>query len=166
MTAAAKQTVADFESGPTSAQEAGAPIASEWERQCRTYARHLSGRAPSRYIIEKYQDFHQKIGLANGDAFDEVLVSLSARGPFWVQLADCYTTFSCRNSVLRKKLIVTLALLEAAPPTFEILDSVPSGGCLGALLRLGTGAFRYVLLSFLAAALLTPIRLFTMARNR
>jgi hypothetical protein len=127
----------------------------------------LAGQPPSPYIIEKYQDFHQKIGLpGEGDRFDHFLVSLSSRGALWVRLTDSYASIWRRNSPLRRKLIVTLALLEAAPPTFEILDRVPAGGRIGAVVRLGAGALKYALTLFVAAALFTPIRLYMTARNR
>jgi hypothetical protein len=167
MTAAAKQVLNDFESGQTPAQEFNVLLGPELERECRIYARYLSGQAPSRYIVEKYQDFHQKIGLRAGeDRFDRFLVSLSSRGATWVRFSDTYASFWRRNSALRKKLIVTLALLETTPPTFEILDRVPRGGRIGAVVRLGAGALKYALTLFVATALFTPIRVYMTARKR
>jgi hypothetical protein len=163
----AKQVLNDFESGQTSAQEENALFRGELERECRTYARYLSGQTPRGYIIEKYQDFHQKIGVAaERDRFDRFLVSVSSRGAIGVRLGDSYASFWSRNSALRKKRIVTLALLEAAPPTFEILDRVPRGGRIGAVVRLGVGALQYTLTLLVATALFTPVRWYMTVRNR
>src|SRR5215475_703225 len=51
------------------------------EQECGVYARYLSGTAPTTYLVEKYLDFHQKLGeKARADAFDSFLVEVSARG--------------------------------------------------------------------------------------
>jgi len=129
------------------------------ERECESYTRYLSGRMPTPYVVEKYLDFHQKIGFpAERDRFDRFLVSFSACGPFRARLADSYASVFRKNSAVRKKLVVTLALLECAPPTFEELDRVPPAG---AVLRLAMGAMMYASTLLIAAAFLTPVRLWT-----
>jgi len=82
------------------------------ERECRAYSQYLIGQAPSGYIIGKYRDFHQQLerDLAL-DRFDRFLIAVSARGPFWAHLADSYASLLRKNSGLRKKLVLTLALL-------------------------------------------------------
>ena len=130
------------------------------EQECRVFARYLTGQDPSRYIIEKYQDFHQKIGVRGGSArFDRFLVSTAARGPYWTRLADSYGTLFRRNSVLREKLVIVLALLECAPPASETLDRVPAGGLTGALLRMAVGGMSYALALSIGGLLFSPVRL-------
>jgi hypothetical protein len=143
------------------------PPIPELEQECRSYARYLAGQHPSRYLIEKYQDFHQKIGFAGeNDRFDDFLISVSAQGPIRARLADTYASFWRKNSALRKKIVLTLALLECAPPTFEALDRVPAGGCTGAVLRLGLGAAGYGFTLLIATVLFTPVRLWMGAGER
>ena len=142
-------------------------LSPELERECRVYARYLSGQAPSRYLTEKYQDFHQKIGLPGKiGPFDRFLVSASARGPVWTRLADSYASICLKNSTLRQKLVLMLALLECAPPTFEKLDHVPAGGWTGAVLRLALSGAGYALTAAIAALLFTPVRVWMAARGR
>src|ERR1043165_7161766 len=82
------------------------------ERECASYTQYLAGRAPPPYVVKKYLDSHQKIGPPMEIArFDAVLVSLSARGPMWARLADSYASVLRKDSAVRKKLVVTLALL-------------------------------------------------------
>jgi hypothetical protein len=117
---------------------------------------------PSAYVIEKYLDFHQKsdaMAALNFDRFDRFLVGVSARGPLWARLADSYASLFRKDSAVRKKLVLTLALLECAPPSFEKLDHTPGGGMLGAVLRLGFGAMQYALTLVTSAAIFTPVRL-------
>lgn len=130
------------------------------ERECRTYSRYLIGLNPTTYIIDKYIDFHQHstTSLAQ-DHFDRFLIAVSARGPLWTRLADSYASLLRKNSGLRKKLVLTLALLECTPPSFEALDRVPGGGTAGAALRLGLGAIVYAFTLLAATMLFTPVRL-------
>jgi hypothetical protein len=148
-------------------QVSGTASALALERECLIFARYLTGQAPSRYIVEKYLDFHQKIGV-RGDStrFDRFLVSTAVRGPYWTRLADSYGTVFRRNSVLRERLVVVLALLECAPPAFETLDGVPSGGLAGAGLRLVLGGMNYALALLIGSLLFSPVRLWMAVRGR
>ena len=133
------------------------------ERECRVYARYLIGRDPSPYVVSKYLEFHSQCGakVVPGDAFDRVLCALSARGGLSTRLADIYASRFAREAALRKKLVLTLALLECAPGSFEYLDDVEGGGALRLWLRLATGGARYAALLALSAALLLPVRAWT-----
>ncbi|HLH42018.1 MAG TPA: hypothetical protein VKV74_03450 [Bryobacteraceae bacterium] len=141
------------------------------ERECITYAAYLSGTPPTPYLVEKYLDFHQKLGetarpreKARTDAFDSFLVEVAARGALWTRLADSYARIFRPNSLLRKKLILVLALLECSPPSFERLDRVPAGGFAGAVLRLIAASVRFLAALIVGAALFGPVRLW-MARR-
>jgi hypothetical protein len=132
------------------------------ERECRTYTRYLIGQAPTRYVVEHYLDFHQKSEVMESlklDRFDRFLVGVSAQRPFWARLADSYASVFHKNSAVRKKLVLTLALLECAPPSFETLDRIDGGGPLGAAIRLGLGATQYALILIVSFAVFTPVRL-------
>jgi hypothetical protein len=136
------------------------------ERECSTYVRYLTGEAANAYVIEKYLDFHQKLGASfELDDFDGFLVRLSSRGCIWASLADSYARIFRTDSAVRKKLILVLALLECASPSFEMLDSVPSGGVPGAVLRLTGTSLRFMLTSLAAAAIFAPARLWRAGRK-
>lgn len=132
------------------------------ERECRTYTRYLIGQAPSDYVIEKYVDSFQRsdvLAALKPGRFDEFLVKISSRRPFWTGLADSYARVFYKNSAVRKKLVVTLALLECASPSFEVLDRTDDGGPLRTLIRLGLGAIRYAIAFVVAFVIFTPVRL-------
>lgn len=134
----------------------------ELEGECRTYARYLTGKAPTQYVVEHYVDFHRKSDAMEAlkfDHFDQFLVGVSARRPFWARLADSYASVFHKNSAVRKKLVVTLALLECAAPSFETLDRIEGGGPFGAAARLGLGVTRYALILVVSFAIFTPVRL-------
>src|ERR1700730_1678960 len=100
---------------------------SQLERECLIYTQYLIGRMPSPYVVNRYLDFHHKSDAMTSlefDAFDQFLVSVSARAPFWASMADSYASVFRKDSVIRKKLVLTLALLECVAPSFEALDDV------------------------------------------
>src|SRR5262245_7821266 len=135
------------------------------ERECRSYSKYLIGQAPSAYVIGKYLDFHRQSDIASAltnGRFDRFLARVSARGPVRARLADTYASRFRKRSLVRGKLALTLALLECAPPSFEIVDQVRGGGFAGAALRLGWNALRYVLVLVVSVAIFTPVR-FVMA---
>lgn len=137
------------------------------ERECQSYTRYLIGQPASPYVIEKYKRFHRERDIAAGLAgFDGVLLSVSARGPLWARLADSYASRWRKNSIVRRKLVLALALLEVANPSFEKLDECPGGGPPGAMIQLGLAALGYACSVLAAVALFSPIRLWMAVRER
>src|SRR5579864_6484231 len=135
---------------------------SQLERECLTYTQYLIGQSPSPYVVSRYLDFHQKSDAMSGpafDTFDQFLVRISAHRSFWTGMADSYASVFRKNSILRKKLIVTLALLECAAPSFEALDEVGGHGLATTVLHLCWRALRYSLLLAASIVVFTPVRI-------
>src|SRR5215831_2432572 len=114
------------------------------ERECGTYVRYLCGQNPSTYITEKYVDFHRKVEAIELDEFDRFLGRFSTRNILCARLADSYARVFRKESSVRKKLILVLALLESSPETFEALDRVPAGGLAGAVLRIAGNSAKFI----------------------
>lgn len=93
------------------------------EREHGSHARYLFGQQASAYQAGKYVDFHRRQPLMPGSGFDRILVSLARSGSLGLRLADAYTGFFFRSSVVRAKLAVTLAILECSAPSFQLLDA-------------------------------------------
>ncbi len=137
---------------------------SQLERECHTYTQYLIGQSPSPYVVNRYLDFHQKsdaVRASGFDAFDRFLVSLSARRPFWAGMADSYASVFRKDSVVRKKLVVTLALLECAASSFEALDDVQGLSLAATIFQLSWRALRYSLLLGASVLVFTPVRIVT-----
>ncbi|MGD0270043.1 MAG: hypothetical protein ABSB14_13340 [Candidatus Sulfotelmatobacter sp.] len=134
---------------------------SQLERECLTYTRYLIGRVPSQYVVNRYLDFHQKSDAMSGlgsDNFDHFLVSISARAPFWARMADSYASVFRKGSIVRKKLVVTLALLECVAPSCEVFDNADGRSPLATLASLGWRAARYSFLFGASVVVFTPVR--------
>jgi len=137
------------------------------EQECQSYTRYLVGQPANPYVIAKYKDFHQRMGSgAEASRFDRFLLSASARGPLWTRLADSYAGRWRKHSAVRRKLVLTLALLECAPPSFEKLDNCPPGGWFGAIFRLGLGALGYAGSLLAATILFGPVHLWMAVGER
>ena len=100
-------------------------------RECKIFTRYLISELPSEYVLEKYEAYHtqptarlfQLAGL-----FDRNLLAFARLHPIATQLADSYSRCLCCHSALRKKLFLTLAILESCAPSYRSIDAVDPGG--------------------------------------
>jgi hypothetical protein len=135
------------------------------ERECRTYARYLIGREPDGYIIGKYVECHQIGRIPEAaDGFERFLIATSARGSFLARMADAYASRFLKYGALRKKLVLTLALLECSRGSFESLDEVDPGALAGTAVRAAWRLFVFAAALALGIAVFVPARL--VARGR
>jgi MFS family permease len=121
----------------------------------------LIGQIPSQYVVNRYLDFHQKSDAMTGlrfDAFDRFLLNISARSPFWARMADSYASTFRKGSIVRKKLVVTLALLECVAPSCEVFDNADGRSLLATLASLGWRAAMYAFLLGASVVVFTPVR--------
>lgn len=134
------------------------------ERECRIYTRYLIGREPDAYIARKYIECHELGRIPAGDAFDRVLIAASVRNPFLARAADAYASRFRKYGALRKKLVLTLALLECSRASFESLDEAGPGGVTVAVARMAWRAAVFAGALAIGMVLFTPARL--LARSR
>jgi hypothetical protein len=122
----------------------------------RRLSSYLVGVTPTDYQVGKYVDFHRRRALQPRHSFDRVLFGLSQRGGVGLALADAYTGTLCRASLVRQKLMLTLAILESAAPSFKKLDAPDKGGNLVFVLMAWRVAWAAILLAT-AALVLVPL---------
>lgn len=122
----------------------------------RRLTQYVAGVRPTEYQVGKYVDFHRRRGLSPRHAFDRLLFGLSRGGWLGIALADAYTGTVCRASLVRQKLMLTLAILESSAPSFETLDAPDRGGKLVFVYMAWRIAVAAVLLA-VAASFLVPI---------
>jgi hypothetical protein len=133
------------------------------ERECRAYARYLTGQNADTYLAGKYAACHAGGRIAEPtQAFDRFLVNVSVTGPLWTRLADAYASRFRKDSALRKKLVLTLALLECSPSTFEYLDGAPPAP----LFRMAFDGLRFAAALPLAILLFLPVQVWMTVTER
>jgi len=131
----------------------------ELDRECRAFTRHVIGREADDYVRAKYRAAHDRIpALHSRDAFDLFLVRFARRGRLLTKLADAYAAVAMPSSLLRRKLVLLLAILETCPPYHRILDEPAGGGPVRALARLAVTGLAAAASLLAAAVILLPVR--------
>lgn len=94
------------------------------DEECRVFCRYLLGEAPTPYVLSKYRAAHEAHRLEDtASPFDFLLIRVARRSPWWARLADTYAALCYNDGVLRKKLVLLLAILESSPPTNASIDA-------------------------------------------
>ena len=130
------------------------------EKECGLFVRHLVGLDANPYLVTKYIDAHRALpSLQPSSRFDRMLLGFARSGRIPLALADAYAGVFAKASSLRKRLVLTLALLETTAPFYERIDEAAGGTPTGALFRLaGRGTFAIAMLA-VGTLVLVPIRL-------
>jgi hypothetical protein len=105
----------------------------------------LLGRDASEYVCLKYAAAHAALStLSPVSRFDSFLVRFARTGPRCTKIADAHAAIFAPDSLLRKKLVVLLAILETSSPYCELIDAPLGSGrpilALAALGLVGVGA--------------------------
>ena len=133
--------------------------ADQLDQEGRVFCNYLIGQDPSVYMLTKYREGHAAHGLeraADANSFDRLLVRMARKGPRFARLTDTYTSLFYGTSVLRKKLILLLAILECSAPTNQVLDAGRATGKMRYYLTLFTKGFGFAFRLLLSTLLFLP----------
>lgn len=131
------------------------------DRECSVFCRYLIGQAPNDYVRKKYRDANLSHPFAIGNpspSSDDFLVIIARISPWATRMIDVYSLFFQRSSLVRKKLVLLLAILESASPSHRYLDSVDSTIPL-LLLRCVFRSLTFVILLLIVTVLILPFQL-------
>ena len=95
------------------------------DRECAVFTRYLVGQPHTDYIHKQYEMAVLARDLANDAefaAFDRRTLNFARRNVFFTRVTDAYCAIFHRHGVLRRKLILLLAILEHAAPTADRFD--------------------------------------------
>jgi len=137
------------------------------DQECSVFCRYLVRQEPNSYTMKKFQEAH-KVGSINppSDTFNRLLLRLAGTNPFWTKLVDTYTVVFCKSSVVRKKLILVLAILESNADTCVRLDAVDESRKLLLLIKIMGKGCTFVLVLSLSMLILFPIHIFSRMSSR
>lgn len=124
--------------------------------ECTVFSQRLLGIAASPALCARYVEQQRALGLDRSAGFDALLLALARRGGIALALADAYSGWLARRSLLRTKLVGLLALLETSAESFAAIDAPDSRL---AWPRLVLRALREGATALLAALLLLPLHL-------
>jgi hypothetical protein len=131
------------------------------EQECRTFTRYLVGQRPTPYVVEKYCDAHAISLNGDSDLFDARLTAVARWHPETACIADAYARFFAPRGMLRKKLVLLLAILEISPPFFREFDQPLGGGRIAQVLGFGVRLLKFVLALVVGIIGFLPLRLVT-----
>lgn len=146
--------------GGGAGMQATAGADTELARDADRMSRYLTGDPASAGIARHFQAACVAHGLhTTGTAFDRATFWLARKGGLTMRIADAFGGLFDRSGLLRRRLVLMTALLEHAPDTARHYDDVPTGGPLGAVLRLTGAGIGGVLALLAGAVILLPLRL-------
>jgi len=129
------------------------------DRECHVFCTHLIGQPPNDYVRIKYREGNQTHRLeeaAMARPFDRRLVRIARKGPWFSKLADTYAAIFYKPAILRKKLILLLAILESCAPTHRLLDAGQSVGTASYYATLLTKGFGFAFTLLVSTVVFTP----------
>jgi hypothetical protein len=132
------------------------------DRECVVFCRYLVGQEPSEYVKKKYRAAHQASSFRPGNECraDAFLVKMACIAPpGTTKIIDAYTRIFRPYSVVRKKLILLLAILESCAPTHGYLDSVDTSSIPLLFLRLVNRCLIFALAVACGVLILFPAEL-------
>ena len=129
-------------------------------RECNAFSHYLVGCPQNAYVLGKYIEAHRVApDYTSGSRFDRLLVNIAASGTLGASLADSYACLFARRSMLRRKLILLLAILESCAPARGFLDAIePVSRFLLSLRLLGRGLL-FLIRVAAATVFLLPLQL-------
>lgn len=136
-------------------------------RECVTFTRHLAGVAPAPPVVEAYVRAHAvSPRFAPATAFDPRLVALARRHAVLTRLADAYAVLAAPTSLLRRKLILLLALLETTPPHYRAIDAPLAGGAASTVAALAWRGSVAALVALAGVVVCLPLHLVSRGPER
>ena len=125
------------------------------------FTRYLLGRDPDPAVVDSYERMiaSPRFDEAGASAFDRRLLRLARKHPFVTRALDGYTRIFLPHSLLRKRLIGLLAILESRGPSYESLDAATGVSRAGFFAGAAVRAVLFAIVVGLTALLLLPSRM-------
>jgi hypothetical protein len=107
------------------------------KRECRTLGSYLIGTTPDAYVVAKYARAHAVSPVySSTDRFELLLVRLAGANRSLARIVDAYAAVLAPTALVRRKLILLLAILETCAPSSQIIDQTGRGPSSVLLVRL------------------------------
>ena len=118
--------------------DGSSPDPDELRTECRLFTQYLLRQDPDSYVLDCYVSL-QPAALGGASPFslpDEVLLETGQSGLFRLRIADAYARVFRPRCLLRRKLILTFAILENSGRFHSCFTSGLSSSYLSALIRI------------------------------
>jgi NADH dehydrogenase len=136
------------------------------DAECRVFTNHLLGCDPDDYVIAKYRAAHAAMpALSQFIDGDPALIEFARRSPMRTRLADSYAALFAARSVLRRKLVLLLAILETSPATYRMVDARLAGSWAGTVIGMVASGVGAVAALAIGTIVLAPVRMLSRSRR-
>lgn len=106
-------------------------------REALWFGRYLIGAEPSEPLVERYVRANAKVLRETPTKRDAAVLAFVHAHPWSLGLLDAGTAFTRNAPLLRRKLVVMMAILEATPEFFDETAPVEDAGIPALVWRLG-----------------------------
>ena len=137
--------------------------------ECTVFCYYLVNQKPNDYVVKKYQEGHKVKNLSNYfnvDNLDKLLIHIANINPLLTKIVDVYTRFFHKNSVIRKKLVLLLAILESSAPTHYYLDKADRINNAIIYFRIFHKGILFLLTLMLSVIILMPVHVTSIAVSK
>jgi hypothetical protein len=133
----------------------------ELEAEVATFARYLSDADPDPFVVGKYVAAHDAgaVEPPGTSRHERSVVALARRSAALTRMLDAHSRVFANGNLLRRKLVLVLALLETRSPGAERLDTAAPGSRLALFARIAAFGALFAVRVILAALLLVPVRI-------
>jgi hypothetical protein len=133
------------------------------------FTRYLIGIDAPPIVLDAYQRAHDRGSVVTGSqetSLDCALLRLARLGAAGTRAADAYAALFARTSVLRRKLVLLVAILESWRRSADLIDTATSESIAGLVLSTAGRALRSAAAAAMAAVVLVPLRIWFSIRKR
>lgn len=131
------------------------------DSECRVFCRYLIGKEPNDYVRRKYRVAHETSSLVRGSSpsSDPMLVKIARGNPAATRVIDAYARVFRPSALVRKKLVLLVAILESCAPSHSDLDSPDSASIPWLFLKSIERSLTFALLVVVASVVILPLEL-------
>ena len=127
-------------------------------REFGVFATYLGARGDLRRGAAEYERAHASLP-GGATPLDRALLRFARIGPAAASLADAYARFVRPYGLLRRKLVLALAVLESSAATHAAFDTAVPSGPVVAWLSLAAFGARWAVRTIVAFVVLAPVHL-------
>ncbi len=129
-------------------------------REAGSLSRVLVGSPPGEPVVARYLAAHERLpGLMPSSLFERAQVGAARLHPWPARMADAYAALLARESVLRRKTVLLLAILESSAGHHRSIDRPDARGRLGTVAALGLRGLSALPLLAVGFAIFVPVHL-------
>ncbi|MCE9596212.1 MAG: hypothetical protein K8S98_18635 [Planctomycetes bacterium] len=135
--------------------------ASILEREGATFGRYLGAGESSHRALAKYREAHELgvvVTSAASTRFDRALVGFARLGTFATRLADTHARLFRKGGLLRRKLVLLLAILETHADTADRVDAPTVGSPAVFVVEVAFRLIVFAVLALVGLVVFLPLR--------